>query len=149
MYQLGTRSKEELKGVHPDLVAVVNRAIKLTSQDFSVHDGLRTVTEQRRLVRSGASKTMNSKHLSGRAVDLVPYINGRLRWEWEPIFEVVIAVRAAATELDVPLTWGSAWDRNLTESSKHPRDMRLAYAKRRSPKRAFLDGPHFELRASC
>ena len=54
-FTLGTRSRAELKGVHPDLVAIVQRAIVLTIQDFSVHDGIRTLAEQQRLVSGGAS----------------------------------------------------------------------------------------------
>ena len=49
-FKLGARSLRELEGVHPDLVAVVKRAIELTSQDFSVHDGIRTMEEQREMV---------------------------------------------------------------------------------------------------
>lgn len=84
-YSLGSKSRAELKGVHPDLVGVVERAIQITTQDFSVHDGLRTEAEQREYVRTGASQTMNSMHRTqadgfGHAVDLVPFINGKLRW---------------------------------------------------------------------
>ena len=49
-YELGTKSLKELKGVHKDLVKVVKKAIKLSAQDFSVHDGLRTYNEQKKLV---------------------------------------------------------------------------------------------------
>jgi peptidoglycan L-alanyl-D-glutamate endopeptidase CwlK len=77
---LGQRSLSELEGVHSDLVAVVKRAIEITPQDFSVHDGIRTIEQQKELVKSGASKTLNSRHITGHAVDLVPYINGKLRW---------------------------------------------------------------------
>lgn len=75
-FTLGKTSLNELRGVHPDLVALVKRAIALTAQDFTVHDGLRTLAEQQQLIAAGASQTMDSRHLSGHAVDLVPYVNG-------------------------------------------------------------------------
>lgn len=78
-YTLSKNSRAQLKGVHPDVVRVVERAIVITSQDFAVHDGLRTADEQAALVKAGASWTMKSKHLAqpdgyGHAVDLVPVI---------------------------------------------------------------------------
>ena len=146
-YKLGKRSLEELDGVHEDLIAIVKRAIEITPQDFSVHDGIRTLEEQKNLVEKGASKTLNSRHLTGHAVDLVPYINGKLRWEWEPIHVIADAIRTAAQELEIPIRWGGAWDINLTESEDAPEDLVEDYSNRRKKqkKRVFLDGPHFEL----
>jgi peptidoglycan LD-endopeptidase CwlK len=144
---LGEKSLKELAGVHPDLVAVVKRAIEITVQDFSVHDGIRTLEEQRRLVASGASQTLESRHITGHAVDLVPYINGKLRWEWDPIHNIADAVRTVAKELGIPIRWGGAWDRPFTETNDLPEDMVADYSarRRRAGKKAFLDGPHFEL----
>ena len=70
MYKLGQRSLQNLSGVHPDLVSVVKRAIEITKQDFSVIEGVRNIDRQRQLVKSGASTTMNSRHLTGPAVDI-------------------------------------------------------------------------------
>lgn len=146
-FKLGAKSKKELVGVHSDLVAVVKRAIELTVQDFSVHDGIRTLAEQKRLVARGASKTLRSRHITGHAVDLVPYINGKLRWEWEPIYIIAEAMRVAALEQNVPIRWGGVWDRRLTEEDASPEDMVSDYVSRRknAGKRAFIDGPHYEL----
>ncbi len=146
-YKLGAKSLKELKGVHPDLDAVVKRAIEYTVQDFSVHDGIRSIEDQRKLVERGASQTMKSRHITGHAVDLVPYINGKLRWEWDPIYKIADAVRTAAEELGTLIRWGGAWDRLLTETDDRPEDMVADYAARRrsAGKKAFLDGPHFEL----
>ena len=154
-YTLGKKSLAELAGVHPRLIAVVKRAIEITEQDFSVHDGLRTETEQREYVRRGVSKTMNSKHMKqgdgfGHAVDLVPFINGQLRWEWKPIYTIAVAVRAAAIELDVPLIWGGVWDRDfetLPGSATEIENAVNSYVTRRRAlgKTAFVDGPHWEL----
>ena len=146
-FKLGKRSLKELEGVHTDLVAVVKRAIEVTPQDFSVHDGIRTLEEQKKLVRSGASKTLKSRHISGHAVDLVPYINGKLRWEWEPIYQIAEAVRTAAQELEVPIRWGGAWDILLTSTDDPTEDIISGYVERRRSegKKAFIDGPHYEL----
>jgi len=146
-YILGKKSLAELKGVHADLIAVVKRAIAITPQDFSVHDGIRTLEEQKALVKSGASKTLNSRHITGHAVDLVPYINGKLRWEWEPIYQIADAVRVAANELQIPIRWGGSWDVLFTASDDSPEDMVQDYVTRRKKagKKAFIDGPHYEL----
>ncbi len=144
---LGTHSKRELIGVDGKLVLIVQEAIKITKQDFTVHDGIRTIAEQRELVRLGASQTMNSKHIIGRAVDLVPYINGKLRWEWIPIYMICEAMRNAAKSLDVDIRWGGAWNINLTKSSLPPKQLVENYVAHRKSrnKRAFIDGPHYEL----
>lgn len=124
-YALGKRSLERLVGVHPDLVRVVKRAIELTDHDFSVIEGLRTVETQRAYVAKGASKTMNSRHITGHAVDLYP--TGRpTPWDKCPV--VAAAMLAAAVELDVAIRWGGDWD--MDGDSKDEK---------------FYDGPHFEL----
>jgi peptidoglycan L-alanyl-D-glutamate endopeptidase CwlK len=155
-YKLGSKSRSELKGVHEDMVKVVERAIRLTKQDFTVHDGIRTVAEQKRYVARGVSKTMNSKHLRqkdgyGHAVDNVPYINGKLRWEWEPIYEIAYAMNVAARELGVALRWGGCWDVRFDDielksaaGAKRLVDQYVARRRARG-RRAFIDGPHFEL----
>ena len=145
--------------MHPDLVKVVERAIRITKQDFSVHDGMRSLAEQKRYVARGVSKTLKSKHLKqpdghGHAVDLVPYINGKFRWEWEPIYEIAAAVHRAANELGVRLRWGGVWDRVFNELSAGSaaiakRAVNAYVARRRKAgRRAFIDGPHFELHRS-
>ena len=117
-YQLGIRSRQRLSGVHPDLVAVVERAITITEVDFTVLEGLRSRDRQKELVAKGASKTMNSRHLTGHAVDLAPW---PIDWDDLSRFEQVAdAMKQASEELDVPVIWGGDW-------------------------RTFYDGPHYEL----
>lgn len=152
-FQLGSRSKGELHGVHDDIINVVYRAISLTVQDFSVHDGLRQLAEQIEYVRAGVSKTLKSKHLKqkdgyGHAVDLVPYCNGKMRWEWPLIYKMAEAVYRAAEEEGVELRWGAVWDRkfndlDITDLESEVR--KYATRRRKAGKKAFLDGPHFEL----
>ena len=116
-YSLGRRSKNNLRGVHKDLVKVVERAIEITEQDFTVTEGLRSETRQRMLFNKGASKTMNSRHLTGHAVDLIPYpFHGDVDKDgvpniedWDAYKPVVDAMRQAAKELNIPLTHGYDW----------------------------------------
>ena len=117
-YKLGTRSKQSLSGVHVDLVAVVKRAIEITEVDFSVIEGIRHIERQRQLVKEGKSTTLNSRHLTGHAVDMVPY---PVDWEDLERFEsMAVAMKLAAEELEIPIVWGGDW-------------------------KTFYDAPHFEL----
>ena len=84
--QLGTKSLSKLNGVNQKLVDVVKLAIQLTEQDFSVNCGLRTLAEQKALLKSGATTTLNSRHISGNAVDLVPFVEGKANWDWKYVY---------------------------------------------------------------
>lgn len=154
-FVLGTNSRRELQGVHPNLVRIVERAITLTPVDFGVHDGLRTEAEQRQYVTRGVSQTMNSKHLRqattgfGHAVDLVPFINGKLRWEWPPIYEIAAAMAQSCRDLNLDLRWGGCW-RMLSTIEPNAKAMERAVAeygalRRRQGRKVFTDGPHYEI----
>ena len=84
-FTFGKRSEAELKGVHPDLVAVVRRALELTPIDFGVHDGLRTKEEQAEYFRTGASKTMN---ILGMELDRIGlgYLTSKDFYAWRLVF---------------------------------------------------------------
>lgn len=151
-FAFGPKSVQELAGVKPQLRAVAERALALTSQDFAITDGLRTLAEQQELLAKGATTTLDSKHLTGDAVDAVPFINGRPRWEWPPTYQVAAAFQQAAIELNVRLRWGGVWDREfnlLGRGAANLEDEVNAYSlrRRRAGRRVFLDGPHFELMA--
>ena len=120
MFTLGHRSKQRLKGVHPDLVKVVERAIQFTTVDFAVLEGLRTPERQKALVEAGASQTLNSRHLTGHAVDLGAWVGDEVRWDWPLYHKIAAAMKEAAKQVDVPIEWGGDW-------------------------RNFRDGPHFQL----
>ena len=108
-FKLSRRSLSRLEGVHPDLVAVVKRAIEITPIDFVVLEGLRTPEKQAELYRSGASKTLNSRHLTGHAVDLGVWHDGTVSWHW-PHYDVLAeAVKDAARGLGIPVQWGGDW----------------------------------------
>lgn len=110
-YKLGKRSMDNLIGVNADLAKVVKRAIELTAQDFTVIDGLRTKTEQRKLVARGVSRTMNSRHLTGHAVDIIPFPIPQdwKEYQLEQWMEIARAMKQAAKELKVSLEWGGDW----------------------------------------
>lgn len=120
VFKFGKRSNDNLVGVHPDLHELAQRALELTTVDFGITQGVRTKEQQTELVRSGASSTMNSRHLTGHAIDIVCYKGGGISWHW-PLYEKVYeAFREAGRELDIPFTWGGNWVN-------------------------FKDGPHYEL----
>ncbi|EKN3326720.1 TPA: M15 family metallopeptidase, partial [Yersinia enterocolitica] len=105
----GKASESNLIGVHPDLVKVVRRALEITPIDFKVIEGCRTVERQRELVKDGASQTMNSRHLTGHAVDIVPLPNGKVSWEWKYFYPMADAMKQAAAELGIAVEWGGNW----------------------------------------
>lgn len=142
-FVLSERSLKNLEGVNPTLVKVVKRAIQITNTDFAVIEGLRTKERQKELVRKGASKTMNSRHLTGHAVDIAPVIDGTISWKFEDYYPLVEAMRQAANELSVRIRWGGAWQ-VITNSKNHPSELVKAY---RASGGRFTDGPHFELPA--
>ena len=109
MYSLGVRSKTRLKGVHPDLVKVVERAIQLTTVDFTVLEGVRDAVRQRKLVESGASQTMNSRHLTGHAVDLGAWVDDQVDWSWPLYAKINAAMQEASKQVGVPIEWGGNW----------------------------------------
>jgi peptidoglycan L-alanyl-D-glutamate endopeptidase CwlK len=124
VFKLGTRSRACLVGVHPDLVYVVELAIEITAVDFTVLEGVRTVERQRSLFASGASRTLDSRHLTGHAVDLAPWIRGSVSWEWTDYHRLAPSVKRAAAEVGIPVEWGGDW-------------------------KSFPDGPHWQLPRSA
>jgi len=119
-FLLSQKSKGRLSGVHPDLVKVVNRAIEITTCDFAILEGVRSLARQEQLVKAGASQTMKSRHLTGHAVDLGAYVNGSVRWDWPLYNQLADAMKKAAAEMRVPIEWGGDWT-------------------------TLKDGPHFQL----
>lgn len=104
---LGDRSTKNLVGVNADLVKVVKRALELSPVDFTVIEGLRTKERQAELMKQGFTRTLNSRHIIGEAVDIVP-----LPVDWKnpkPFGLVAEAMKKAADELGVKVTWGGDW----------------------------------------
>ena len=152
-FKLSNRSKGKLEGVHPDLVAVVERAIELTNVDFGVTYGVRELEEQKRLVANGRSQTMKSKHLIqddgfSHAVDVVAYDGSDVVWEINVYDDICDAFKQAAVEKGVAIKWGAAWSEGDIRSYKGTaEDAMNAYIdlRRSQGRRPFIDGPHFEL----
>lgn len=124
-FALSKRSLQKLEGVHPDLVRVVKRAITLTPIDFTVLEGVRTEDRQLRLLESGATTTMRSRHIPAKnklahAIDLGAYVAGELRWDWPLYDQLGAAMKLAAVKEGVTIEWGGDW-------------------------KSFKDGPHFQL----
>lgn len=117
---MNPRSEKALAGVHPDLVKVVRRAAEISAVPITVLEGVRTLARQKQLLAAGASTTLKSRHLTGHAVDLAVIIGSQVRWDWPTVGGVAKAMKQAAAELGVSITWGGDW-------------------------KSFKDGPHFEL----
>ena len=108
-FKLSDKSLQRLTGVHPDLQAVVKRAIEITPVDFLVIEGLRTKERQAYLLDAGKSRTMNSYHLTGHAVDIAPIIDGKVSWQWKHYYPLADAMFDAAKELGIKVEWGGRW----------------------------------------
>jgi len=128
MFSLSKRSRDKLLGVHPDLIRVVQHAITITPVDFSVVEGLRSYWKPLEYFTTGKSKTMNSRHLTGHAADIVPLldekkdgnINAVDRYDQVAIRKLAPFIKKAAKSLGVPIEWGGDWQ-------------------------SFPDGPHWQL----
>jgi peptidoglycan L-alanyl-D-glutamate endopeptidase CwlK len=117
----GSRSTKNMNGIHPDLRLVLDKALEDSPLDFVVIEGLRTKERQKQLVASGASERLDSRHITGHAVDLLPIgPNGKPAFDWPLYDQLGPAVKKAANDLGIELDWGGDWKK-------------------------FKDGPHFEL----
>jgi len=120
--QLTERDMERLEGVHPDLMHLVRACAVSPPINFMVLEGVRTEEKQAEYVASGASQTMNSRHLTGHAVDLAPLdpSTNEVSWNWDYYYALEPHIKAMAAALDINVTWGGDWT-------------------------SFKDGPHWEL----
>ncbi len=119
-FSFSQRSKDRLATVHNDLQKLFNQAITDSPLDFGITQGIRTKEEQQKLFNEGKSQTLNSRHLTGKAVDIAVFINGKLTWEFDKYKQVADHVKEVAIKLNIPIVWGGDW-------------------------KSFKDGPHFEL----
>ena len=149
MAKFSKKSKEKMKGVHPDLVKVLELAITYTKQDFSITEGVRTKQQQAIYVQTGKSQTMNSKHLVQRdgyshAVDVVPF---PVSWDLEKFYVIADAIEKAAEQLNVKIRWGGAWTTFVNGIDDNEKEMVQKYSanRRKLKQQAFIDAPHFEL----
>ncbi len=135
-YSFGTKSRERLVGVHPDIVKVAHQAITSTTVDSCILEGVRTMERQRLLFQAGASQTLNSRHLLalprddhlhfnlgpvGHALDIGAWVDHMVRWDWPLYYMLANAMKMAAMEVGIPIEWGGDWTTS------------------------FKDGPHYQL----
>lgn len=120
MYKFSEKSLKKLVGVDERLVEVMKEALKQSTYDFGITEGLRTKERQEQLVKDGKSKTMNSYHLKGKAIDVVIYINGKISWDLKYYKELNDLVQKIAKEKGYKITWGGNW-------------------------KSLVDGPHFQI----
>ena len=152
-FTLSSRSLSKLEGVHESLVNIVKEAIQVTKVDFGVICGTRTKAEQAELVKRGASKTMNSRHLpqestgKSHAVDLMAYIGSRASWELNLYDDIADAMRVGAVIEGVDVTWGGAWHKTLNDWDGSAHDLMNEYIdlRRSQGRKPFIDGPHFQI----
>lgn len=104
-FKFSKRSKKSLKGVHPSLVNVMTLALGLSEVDFIVTEGVRSEGRQRKLLKAGKAQTMESKHLTGHAVDVAAYVKGKVSWKWKHYYKIAEAVAEASNRLGVSTTW--------------------------------------------
>lgn len=119
-FKFGQKSLEKLSTVHPDLQRVFKEAITASPYDFSITEGLRSIERQKELYDAKKSQTMNSRHLTGKAVDIAIFVDGKVTWELKYYKVVTDHIKAVAKLNDVPITCGIDW-------------------------KSFVDGPHIEL----
>jgi peptidoglycan LD-endopeptidase CwlK len=138
-----------LDGVDWALLTCAQRAEALLPFDLRILEGVRSIAEQKRNIKNGASLTLSSRHLDGRAIDIAPIINGKISWHWPHYYQIAAAMRTVAREMKLTLIWGGVWDRTLNALKMDTDAEVAAYVARRkkiAPKRKVLiDGPHYEL----
>lgn len=144
-FSLGATSRKRLEGVHLHLVGVVQSAIALATLDFGVSEGLRTRERQAELFAQGKTKTLDSRHLTGHAIDVVALVNGQASWALANYITIAEAMRGASVNLSIPIRWGGCWE-VLTDVTDLAAAV-TAYVARVSKAggKPLVDGPHFEL----
>ncbi len=147
-YKLSKRSLKNLEGVHPKMIEVVQHAISVSKVDFAVIEGLRTLERQKELYARGASQTMKSKHLTGKAVDLMAFIGTRGSWELNLYDDIADAMRQGAIKAKVHIRWGAAWSiPDIRDWKGTMEEAMNSYIdeRRKQGQRPFIDAPHFEI----
>lgn len=147
-HRFGARSLDEAKGVSNRLLLLSSFSLLKSPVDFGIYDGMRTLEEQEEYVRTGVSRTLESKHLTGEAVDLVPFINGKYRWELESCCHIAKCMAMGSVYFGIPVIWGAVWDRKLTDLNHNDllKEVEEYTARRKAAgHKAFIDAVHFEL----
>ena len=107
--ELSKLSLERLEGVDERLKAVVIECAARCPFPFNVSEGLRTKEQQCEYVKQGKSRTMNSKHLTGKAVDLYPLTMNRKQVDWSRFEDLADLMFQVAKDQDTEIVWGGHW----------------------------------------
>lgn len=149
--RLDDRSEAMLKHCHPALQKLVRHAASIGTVKFRITEGVRSIERQKELVRKKLSRTLNSRHITGHAVDLFPLDDSdsdgiRGYEDWDEFYALAKLMQRAAFETGVQVVWGGVWDKQISEYGD-PKAEVAAYGARRRKlgRKAFVDGPHFEL----
>ncbi len=124
--ELNTRSKNNLKGVHPVLIKIVEKASEIFTSKYNqesyfvIIEGVRTLERQKELYYANKSQTLDSYHLTGHAVDVAIFLNKNITWDFKDYQKFADIMKQAATDLGYEITWGGDWKK-------------------------FRDGPHFQI----
>ena len=110
-FYFSKRSEAFLNEVNPSLKNIAKEALKITRIDFAIISGKRTIKEQKELVKKGKSKTLNSRHLSGNAIDIAPIDPKTKKGNFDRVLalEIATAFYQAAQNQGVKIEWGGTW----------------------------------------
>lgn len=147
-FKLSNKSLKKMEGIDPALEILAKHAISLSSVDFGISEGLRSVERQKKLVAQKRSQTMKSLHLEGKAIDVFAFVDGEAVWELSVYDEIADAFAMASRSQGTPLVWGAAW--SVPDIGQYNGTMEEAMhsyvdLRRSQSRRPFLDGPHFQL----
>lgn len=145
---LNQTSIKRLVGVNPKLILIVNRALQICPLQLLVGEGVRTLETQREYVRKGLSQTMNSKHLTGHAVDMYALTSdGKLDGNYANILKVADSMIQASRELKIEIVWGGSWNQKILNNNKNANRLIEDYKayKKSINSKPFYDTPHFEI----
>lgn len=128
-FRLGARSVQRVEadgGIHPDLRAVLELAIRISPYDFGIPatGGVRSIETQKALVAKGASGTLRSRHLTGHAVDVyaIEPETGKASWADRYMDRIHLAFVEAAGHFGIVLRWGKDWDEDGIAGERGERD---------------------------
>lgn len=134
--KLTERDYKRLHGCDSRLIKIIEYAAEHTVQPFIVNEGKRTIETQTAYYAQGrktleevnrlrkiaglnniaesqnkhtVTKTMNSKHIKGEAVDLYPITNGKVDSSKEALRKVADAMKDGAEYYNIKIDGGFNW----------------------------------------
>jgi peptidoglycan L-alanyl-D-glutamate endopeptidase CwlK len=123
MTKLNATSIARMRGVDPNLIALAKKSREISPIPFEITEGMRTKERQRYLVKTGKSRTLNSYHLRGKAIDFVAMPGNKVSWDlkdYKTIVEKAFKPAAKALGLSDRIVYGIYW-------------------------KSIVDGPHVEI----